>query len=175
MSLLNNHKTNARHLPLVQHLALAPFLHLFHEILSAMHPNFGMLTQLALNEQLIDVGIAVNELVAVVTEAHQIVGIVGAIHAGRHHVVKLHLGIFERLAAAFTFATPTLIDFHAPLVADACRTIVQRPEIGLQIEIANVYPHAQDAQFEHVFFLSFLIHNLQIFNVESFLSPKMMW
>ena len=93
-------------MPLIERLALALLLHLFHEILSAMHPNFGMLTQLALNEQLIDVGIAVNELMAVTAEAHEIVWIVSAIHAGRHHVVKLHLGIFERLAAAFTFATP---------------------------------------------------------------------
>ena len=173
MSLLNDHKTNARHLPLVQHLALAALLHFLIQMLCTMLAHFGMLTQLALNEQLIDVGITVNELVAVVTEAHEIMGIVGAIHAGRHHVVKLHLSIFKRLAASFTFATPTLIDFPAPLVADACRMVVQLPEVGLQIEIADVDPHAQDAQFEHVFLFSFLIHDLLIFNVESFLLPKM--
>lgn len=67
MSLLNDHKTNARHLPLVQHIALAALLHLFHQLLCAVHSHFGMLLEQLVDELMIDNGIAMDETVTLVT------------------------------------------------------------------------------------------------------------
>ena len=67
MSLLNDHKTNARHLPFVQHLALAVLLHFLIQMLCPVLANLGMLAQLLLNQIMIDNGIAVNEVVTLRT------------------------------------------------------------------------------------------------------------
>ena len=63
MSLLNDHKTNARHLPLVQHLALAALLHFLIQMLCPVLAYLGMLAQLLLNQLMIDSGIAMYQVV----------------------------------------------------------------------------------------------------------------
>ena len=106
MSLLNDHKTNARHLPLVQHLALAVLLHFLIQMLLPVLAHLGMLAQLLLNQIMIDNGIAMYQVMTLRAEAHEIMGIVGTIHRGGHNVMQLHLVIFYFAAAIFTFAPP---------------------------------------------------------------------
>ena len=106
MSLLNDHKTNARHLPLVQHLALAALLHFLIQMLCPMLAHFGMLAQLLLNQLMIDNGIAVYQVVTLRAQAHEIMRIVRAVHRGGHNVMQLHLVIFYFTSAVFTFAPP---------------------------------------------------------------------
>lgn len=110
MSLLNDHKTNARHLPLVQHLALAVLLHFLIQMLLPMLANFRMLAQLLLNQLMIDNGIAMYQVVALRAKAHEIMGIVGTIHRGGHNVMQLHAVIIYFAAAIFTFAPRTFIN-----------------------------------------------------------------
>ena len=109
MSLLNDHKTNARHLPLVQHLALTALLHFLIQMLLPMLAHLGMLAQLLLNQLMIDNGIAVNKVVTLRAEAHEIMGIVGTIHRGGHNVMQLHAAIFYFTSAVFTFAPSTVV------------------------------------------------------------------
>ena len=110
MSLLYDHKTNARHLPLVQHLALAVLLHFLIQMLLPMLAHLGMLPQLLLNQIMIDNGIAVNKVVTLRAEAHEIMRIVGTIHRGGHNVMQLHAVIIYFAAAVFTFAPRTFIN-----------------------------------------------------------------
>ena len=109
MSLLNDHKTNARHLPLVQHLALAVLLHFLIQMLCPMLAHLRMFAQLLLNQIMIDNGIAVNEVVTLRAEAHEIMGIVGTIHRGGHNVMQLHAVIIYFAAAVFTFAPRAVV------------------------------------------------------------------
>ena len=106
MSLLNDHKTNARHLPLVQHLALAVLLHFLIQMLLPVLAHLGMLAQLLLNQIMIDNGIAMYQVVTLRAEAHEIMGIVRAVHRGGHNVMQLHAVIFYFTSAVFTFAPP---------------------------------------------------------------------
>lgn len=106
MSLLNDHKTNARHLPLVQHLALAALLHFLIQMLCPVLAHLGMLAQLLFNQIMIDNGIAVNQVVTLRAKAHEIMGIVRAVHRCGHNVMQLHAAIFYFAAAIFTFAPP---------------------------------------------------------------------
>lgn len=106
MSLLNYHKTNARHLPLVQHLALAVLLHFLIQMLCPVFAHLGMLAQLLLNQIMIDNGIAMNEVVTLRAKAHEIMRIVGTIHRDGHNVMQLHAAIIYFAAAIFTFAPP---------------------------------------------------------------------
>lgn len=110
MSLLNDHKTNARHLPLVQHLALAALLHFLIQMLCPVLAHFRMLAQLLLNQIMIDNGIAVNEVVTLRAEAHEIMRIVGTIHRDRHNVMQLHAAIIYFAATIFTFAPRIFIN-----------------------------------------------------------------
>lgn len=110
MSLLNDHKTNAWHLPLVQHLALAALLHFLIQMLLPVLAHLGMLAQLLLNQLMIDNGIAMNQVVTLRAEAHEIVRIVGSIHRGGHNVMQLHAVIIYFTAAVFTFAPRTFIN-----------------------------------------------------------------
>ena len=110
MSLLNDHKTNARHLPLVQHLALAVLLHFLIQMLCSVLAHLGMLAQLLLNQIMIDNGIAVNEVVTLRAKAHEIMWIVRTIHRGGHNVMQLHAVIIYFAAAVFTFAPRTFIN-----------------------------------------------------------------
>ena len=110
MSLLNDHKTNARHLPLVQHLALSALLHFLIQMLCPVLSHLGMLAQLLLYQIMIDNGIAVNEVVALRAKAHEIMWIVGAVHRGGHNMMQLHAVIFYFAAAVFTFAPRTFIN-----------------------------------------------------------------
>ena len=110
MSLLNDHKTNARHLPLVQHLALAVLLHFLIQMLLPVLAHLGMLAQLLFYQLMIDNGIAVNEVVTLRAKAHEIMGIVGTIHRGGHNVMQLHAVIIYFTAAIFTFAPRTFIN-----------------------------------------------------------------
>ena len=88
---LNDRKTNARHLPLVQHLALAILLHLLTQLVCTMPEHFGMLVQLLLNQLMVDDGIGMYQVMAFRAKAHEIVRIVSAVHAGGHNVMQLHL------------------------------------------------------------------------------------
>ena len=106
MSLLNDHKTNARHLPLVQHLALAALLHFLIQMLCPVLAHLGMLAQLLLNQIMIDNGIAMYQVVTLRAKAHEIMRIVGTIHRGGHNVMQLHAAIIYFAAAVFTFAPP---------------------------------------------------------------------
>ena len=106
MSLLNDHKTDARHLPLVQHLALAVLLHFLIQMLLPMLAHLGMLAQLLLNQIMIDNGIAVDKVVTLRAEAHEIMGIVRAVHTRGHNVMQLHAVIIYFTSAVFTFAPP---------------------------------------------------------------------
>ena len=90
MSLLNDYKTNARHLPLVQHLALAALLHFLIQMLCPVLAHLGMFPQLLLNQIMIDNGIAMYQVVTLRAEAHEIEGIICAVHTGGHDVVHLH-------------------------------------------------------------------------------------
>ena len=110
MSLLNDHKTDARHLPLVQHLALAVLLHFLIQMLLPVLAHLGMLAQLLLNQIMIDNGIAVYQVVTLRAKAHEIMRIIRAIHRGGHNVMQLHLVIFYFAAAIFTFAPRTFIN-----------------------------------------------------------------
>ena len=110
MSLLNDHKTNARHFPLVQHLALAALLHFLIQMLLPVLAHLGMLAQLLLYQIMIDNGIAMNQVVALRAEAHEIMGIVGTVHRGWHNVMQLHVVIFYFTSAVFTFAPRTFIN-----------------------------------------------------------------
>ena len=110
MSLLNDHKTNARHLPLVQHLALAALLHFLIKMLCPVLAHLRMLAQLLLNQIMIDNGIAVNEVVTLRAEAHEIMRIIRAVHRGGHNVMQLHAVIIYFAAAVFTFAPRTFIN-----------------------------------------------------------------
>ena len=109
MSLLNDHKTNARHLPLVQHLALAALLHFLIQMLLPVLAHLGMLAQLLLNQLMIDNGIAMYQVMTLRTEAHEIVGIVGAVHRGGHNVMQLHAVIIYFTSAVFTFAPRAIV------------------------------------------------------------------
>ena len=109
MSLLNDHKTNARHLPLVQHLALAVLLHFLIQMLLPVLAHLGMLAQLLFNQLMIDNGIAMYQVVTLRAKAHEIMGIVGTIHRGGHNVMHLHAVIFYFAAAVFAFAPRTVI------------------------------------------------------------------
>ena len=106
MSLLNDHKTNARHFPLVQHLALAVLLHFLIQMLCTMLAHFGMLLQLLLNQLMIDNGIAMYQVMTLRAEAHEIMGIAGTVHRGGHNVMQLHAVIIYFAATVFTFAPP---------------------------------------------------------------------
>ena len=106
MSLLNDHKTNARHLPLVQHLALAVLLHFLIQMLCSVLAHLGMLAQLLLNQLMIDNGIAVYQVVTLRAKAHEIMRIVRAVHRGGHNVMQLHAVIIYFASAIFTFAPP---------------------------------------------------------------------
>ena len=106
MSLLNDHKTNARHLPLVQHLALAALLHFLIQMLCSVLAHLGMFAQLLLNQLMIDNGIAMYQVVTLRAKTHEIMGIVGTIHRGGHNVMQLHAAIIYFAATVFTFAPP---------------------------------------------------------------------
>lgn len=106
MSLLDDHKTNARHLPLVQHLALAVLLHFLIQMLLPVLANFGMLAQFLLNQIMIDNGIAMYQVVTLRAKAHEIMRIVRAVHRSGHNVMQLHAAIFYFTSAVFTFAPP---------------------------------------------------------------------
>ena len=106
MSLLDDHKTNARHLPLVQHLALAVLLHFLIQMLCPVLANLRMLAQLLLNQLMIDNGIAMYQVVTLRAKAHEIMWIVGTIHRGGHNVMQLHAVIIYFAATIFTFAPP---------------------------------------------------------------------
>ena len=110
MSLLNDHKTNARHLPLVQHLALAVLLHFLIQMLCPVLAHLGMLAQLLLNQIMIDNGIAMYQVVTLRAKAHEIMRIVRAVHRGGHNVMQLHSVIIYFAAAVFTFAPRTFIN-----------------------------------------------------------------
>ena len=110
MSLLNDHKTNARHLPLVQHLALAVLLHFLIQMLLPVLAHLGMLAQLLLNQLMIDNGIAMYQVVTLRAEAHEIMGIVRAVHTRGHNVMQLHAVIIYFTSAVFTFAPRTFIN-----------------------------------------------------------------
>lgn len=103
---LNDHKTNARHLPLVQYLALAALLHFLIQMLCTMLAHFWMLPQLLLYQLMIDNGIAMYQVMTIRAKAHEIVRIIRAIHRGGHNVMQLHAVIFYFAAAVFTFAPP---------------------------------------------------------------------
>ena len=106
MSLLNDHKTNTRHLPLVQHLALAALLHFLIQMLCSVLAHLGMLAQLLLNQIMIDNGIAMYQVVTLRAKAHEIMRIVGTIHRGGHNVMQLHAVTIYFAATVFTFAPP---------------------------------------------------------------------
>ena len=106
---LNDHKTNARHLPLVQHLALAVLLHFLIQMLLPVLAHLGMFAQLLLNQIMIDNGIAMNEVVTLRAKAHEIMRMIGAVHRGGHNVMQLHLMIFYFTSAVFTFAPRTVV------------------------------------------------------------------
>ena len=110
MSLLNDHKTNARHLPLVQHLALAVLLYFLIQMLCPMLAHFRMLAQLLLNQIMIDNGIAVYQVMTLRAKTHEIMWIVGAVHRGGHNMMQLHAAIIYFAAAIFTFAPRTFIN-----------------------------------------------------------------
>ena len=93
MSLLDDHKTNARHFPHAQHLALAILLQLLMQLLCTILEHFGMLVQLLLDQLMVDNGIGVYQVMAFRAKAHEIVRIVRAVHAGGHNVMQLHLVI----------------------------------------------------------------------------------
>ena len=103
---LDDHKTNARHLPLVQHLALAVLLHFLIQVLCSVLAHLRMLAQLLLNQLMIDNGITMYQVMTLRAEAHEIMRIVGTIHRGGHNVMQLHAVIFYFAAAVFTFAPP---------------------------------------------------------------------
>ena len=109
MSLLNDHKTNARHLPLVQHLALATLLHFLIQMLLPVLAHLGMLPQLLLYQLMVDNGIAMYQVVTLRAKAHEIMRIIRAIHRGGHNVMQLHAVIIYFAAAIFTFAPRTFI------------------------------------------------------------------
>ena len=88
---LNDRKANARHLPLVQHLALAILLHLLTQLVCTMPEHFGVLAQLLLNQLMVDNGICMYQVMAFRAKAHEVVRIVRAVHAGGHNVMQLHL------------------------------------------------------------------------------------
>lgn len=104
--LLNYLKRDTRHLPLIERLALARLLHLFHQLTAAVLAHLGMLLEQLVDELLIDNGVAMNETVTFATYTHDVVGIVGAVHARGHYVVELHVIVINGLAAVFTFAPP---------------------------------------------------------------------
>ena len=106
MSLLNDHKTNARHLPLVQNLTLAVLLHFLIQMLLPVLAHFWMLAQLLLDQLMIDNGIAMYQVVALRAKAHEIMWIVRAVHACGHNVMQLHAVIIYFATAIFTFAPP---------------------------------------------------------------------
>ena len=106
MSLLNDHKTNARHLPLVKHLALAVLLYFLIQMLCPVLAHLGMLAQLLLNQIMIDNGIAVYQVMTLRAKTHEIMRIVGTIHRDGHNVMQLHAAIIYFAAAIFTFAPP---------------------------------------------------------------------
>ena len=110
MSLLNDHKTDARHLPLVQHLALAVLLHFLIQMLLPVLAHLGMLAQLLLNQIMIDNGIAMYQVMTLRAEAHEIMRIVGTIHRGGHNVMQLQAVIIYFAATVFTFASRTFIN-----------------------------------------------------------------
>lgn len=106
MSLLNDHKTNARHLPLVQHLALSVLLHFLIQMLCTVLAHFRMFAQLLLNQLMIDNGIAMYQVVTLRAKAHEIIRIVCTVHRGGHNVMQLHAVIIYFTSAVFTFAPP---------------------------------------------------------------------
>ena len=93
-------------MPIAERLAPAHLLHLIHELLGAMHPHLGMLLEQLVDELLIEHGVAMDETVTLATYTHDVVGIVGAVHARGHYVVELHVIVINGLAAVFTFAPP---------------------------------------------------------------------
>lgn len=107
-------------MPLIERLSLALLLHLAHELLGAVHPHFGMLLEQLVDELLIEHGVAVDETVTLATYTHDVVGIVGAVHARGHYVVELHVIVINGLAAVFTFAPPRLYsDIRNSLLPEA--------------------------------------------------------
>ena len=110
MSLLNDHKTNARHLPRVQRLALAVLLRFLIQVLVPVRARLGMLAQLLLNQLMIDNGIAMYQVMTLRAEAHEIMRIVRAVHRGGHNVMQLHAVIIYFAATVFTFAPRTFIN-----------------------------------------------------------------
>ena len=107
---LNDHKTDARHLPLVQHLALAALLHFLIQMLLPVLAHLGMLAQLLFYQLMIDNGIAMYQVMTLRAEAHEIMGVVGAVHRGGHNVMQLHAVIIYFAATVFTFAPRTFIN-----------------------------------------------------------------
>ena len=107
---LNDHKTDARHLPLVQHLALAVLLRFLIQMLLPVLAHLGMLAQLLLYQIMIDNGIAMYQVMTLRAEAHEIMGIVGTVHRGGHNVMQLHAVIIYFAATVFTFAPRTFIN-----------------------------------------------------------------
>ena len=103
---MNYLECDARHLPLIERLALALLLNLTHELLGAVHSHFGMLLEQLVDELLIEHGVAMDETVTLATYTHNVVGIVGAVHARGYYVVELHVIVINGLAAVFTFAPP---------------------------------------------------------------------
>ena len=93
-------------MPLIERLALARLLHLAHELLCTMHPHFGVLLEQLVDDLLIKHGVAMDETVTLATYTHDVVGIVGAVHARGYYVVELHVIVINGLAAVFTFAPP---------------------------------------------------------------------
>ena len=90
ISLLHYYKFHAGHLPLVQKLALSVVLHSLHEFFRPVLSNLGMFLQLLLHKLVVEHCIAVNEVVALLAYAHEIEGIICAVHTGGHDVVHLH-------------------------------------------------------------------------------------
>lgn len=96
-------------MPLIERLSLALLLHLFHQLAAAVHSHFGMLLEQLVDELLIEHGVAMDQSVTLATYTHDVVGIVGAVHARGHYVVELHVIVINGLAAVFTFAPPTVV------------------------------------------------------------------
>lgn len=103
---MNNLECDARHAPVIESLSLALLLHLFHQLAAAMLTHLGMLLEQLVDELLIKHGVAMDETVTLATYTHDVVGIVGAVHARGHDVVELHVIVINGLAAVFTFAPP---------------------------------------------------------------------
>ena len=96
-------------MPLIERLSLALLLHLFHQLAAAVLAHLGMLLEQLVDELLIEHGVAMDETVTFATYTHDVMGIVGAVHADGHNVVELHVIVINGLAAVFTFAPRTVV------------------------------------------------------------------